>query len=142
MFSFDFHFIYFNQALFKKLNKLRLSDLLQGNEFARMFVKKLKALAYLPKNLIRAEYDCLKRALSPALATTFRTVLEYYEREWLRVITPARFSVHGLLRRTNNVTESYNSILSDLLGSHPSPWTFIGLKFAKCLVILSFESSR
>ena len=128
--------------MFKKLNKLRLSDLVQGDEVAHMFVKKLMALAYLPENLIQAEYERLKRALSPPLATAFGTFLEYYERQWLRVIKPTGFSVHGLLRRTNNVTESYNCILADFLGSHPSPWTFIGLKFTECLVILSFESSR
>lgn len=90
-----------------------------------MFFKKLLALAYLPSDKIQAAYTTLKNALPRDRQNVLRGFLNYFERYWLGVVKPHGFSVHGLGRRTNNISESYNSKLQHKLGPHPGPWDFL-----------------
>lgn len=83
------------------------------------------ALAYLPSELIQAQYFQLKNALPDPLKRRFAGFFTYYERYWIRTVTPDGFSVFGLSRRTNNVLESYNFKLGYQLQARPSPWNFI-----------------
>ena len=129
------------KALLKKVEKLKLTAIIRSNEVAKMFLKKLMALAFLPGALIQQEYNVLRNSLPPALAIQLQPFVSYYERQWLRIVTPDGFSVHGLSRRTNNVTESYNSVLADVLGIHSGAWTFLGLQ-SSVELFLYFESLR
>lgn len=83
------------------------------------------ALAYLPGNLIEGQYRAVKNNLSPAVRTRCADFFRYYERYWLRTVTPAGFSVYGLSNRTNNVIESYHHRLGHRMQSRPEPWDFI-----------------
>lgn len=83
------------------------------------------ALAHLPRDMIEVEFNALLDGLDAAVRRALHPFETYYRRQWLRIITPAGFSVYGLAKRTNNVSESYNSVLATQLGKHPSAWTFM-----------------
>lgn len=126
--SWPLQYIYnqsFLQALLKKVKTLRLSQLIQANSEAKIFLKKIMALACLPADMIQREYEALVHELEAPLRRQLEPFLAYYQRQWLRIVKPAGFSVFGLSKRTNNVIESYNSVLSRELGRRPSAWTFI-----------------
>ena len=129
------------KALLKKIDKLKLTATIRSNEVPKMFLKKLMALAFLPGALIQQEYNIWRNSLPPELATQLQLFVSNYERQWLRIVSPAGFSVHSLSRRTNNVTESCKSVLADVLGIHPGAWTFLGLQSSVWL-FLYFESLR
>jgi hypothetical protein len=130
--------ILFIKALLKKIKTLRLVHVVRENQEAKTFLKKVMALAYLPEQMIEEEFTSLKNALTPAMRRSFAGFFAYYTRQWLTIVKPAGFSVYGLSRRTNNVIESYNSVLADKLGQHPSSWQFIGQRYFKSLVIFIF----
>lgn len=111
------------QAVLKKFFfHFKLGHILENNEEARIFIKKILGLAYLPEELQPEEFRKLKEGLSPNLKHLFRDFNTYFQRQW---IEKERFSVFGLTNRTNNELESYNSILFDVHGTHPSPWSFL-----------------
>ncbi|XP_043287505.1 uncharacterized protein [Venturia canescens] len=77
--------IHYDRAILKKVKALHLTPIIRQNNDAKLFLKKIMALAYLPATKIPNEYATLK-----------------------------------------NVIETYNSILKDQMGQHPSAWDFIG----------------
>ena len=109
-------FLYF-KAIFKKL-KPRYDDI-KNNVEVKNFVNKILALAFLAPEFIINLYRELKGGASDAIKFLLRSFFPYYERYWLRTVTPGGFSVYGLSRRTNNISESFNSELVYLFGSRP-----------------------
>lgn len=118
-------YILISQAILKKAKALRLTPVIRAEEAAKLFMKKILALAFLPAARIPEQYGVLKDGLPAPLKRSFAAFFTYYERQWLAKVKPAGFSVYRLSRRTNNVTESYNSVLKENMGQHPSAWTFI-----------------
>lgn len=82
-------------------------------------IKKILALPFLPPHMILPEYYRQKESMADEIKVLLKKFLEYFERYWLRIVTPARFSVFGLTNRTNNISESWNSELVHLLGENP-----------------------
>jgi hypothetical protein len=64
-------------------------------------------------------------------ATSFEVIqlalplLQYIRNYWVNVVTPARVSVFGQHRRTNNNVESFNNVFGRRLGRHPNVWFFV-----------------
>ncbi|XP_043284909.1 uncharacterized protein [Venturia canescens] len=117
--------VHYDRAILKKVKALHLTPIIRQNNDAKLFLKKIMALAYLPATKISNEYATLKNALPATLQRPFRLFFRYYESQWLGKVKPTGFSVFRLSRRTNNVIESYNSILKDQMGQHPLAWDFI-----------------
>ncbi|XP_043287572.1 uncharacterized protein [Venturia canescens] len=116
---------HYDRAIYQKAKSLGLRTLLRDNIEAKVWFKKTLALAYLPKNLIEDQYNSIKNDLSPPVRTRCVNFLRYYERYWLRTVTPAGYSVYGLGQRTNNIIESYNHRLGGRMENRPHPWDFI-----------------
>lgn len=56
----------------------------------------------------------------------FLNWLSYFERHWILNIGADNLSVNFLAHRTNNPSESYNSVLKRFLGSsNPNSWSFL-----------------
>lgn len=113
------------QAIYKKAKALRLHNLLLTNGEAKTFLKKVLALAYLPAAMVIDQFRALKNGLSPAVKREMGQFCSYYDRYWLRTVTPDGFSVHGLSRRTNNIIESYHRRLQHRMATRPGPWDFV-----------------
>lgn len=125
-------YIFIFQAVLKKIKTLRLTHLTR-QEDVKIFLKKIMALAFLPAPMISVEYFALKNALPAPLQRQFASFFAYYERQWLQRVKPTGFTVYRFSRRTNNVIESYNSVLKTKIGIHPSAWAFIGESYNCCV---------
>ena len=51
---------------------------------------------------------------------------EYFESYWIQQVTPYKFSVYALERRTNNTVECYHSQIGQKIKTkHPNYWVFL-----------------
>ncbi|XP_043480989.1 uncharacterized protein LOC122510421 [Leptopilina heterotoma] len=117
------HFHYC-QALYRKAIKLGFKVFLRQNNEAKFLLRQLMALAFLPSNEIIATFHEIVDSLPPRIRQKMKEFLKYYKKEWLQKVTPDLFCVYQLIRRTNNVLESYNRTLQQKIGIHPQIWKF------------------
>ena len=83
------------------------------------------ALSFLPPNIIEEEFFRIKAEMKEEYRALLQTWLDYFEDYWINTVTPEGFSIFELSRRTNNIEESYNSLLADELGHRPEAAPFI-----------------
>ncbi len=121
---------HYDQALWRKCQKLGLTDLFKTNIAFKVLIKRLMAIPYLPSHQIRnvatglfdqplniSEEDSLK-------VTRFK---RYFFRFWMNTITPQRLSIHEFVYSTNNFCESFHSRLKATIRvHHPAIWAFTG----------------
>ncbi|XP_060855621.1 uncharacterized protein LOC132933338 [Metopolophium dirhodum] len=129
---------HFNQAVLKHTHQIGLRNIIRTNVTSRNIVRLLLALPYLPANgnaysnvrgftisdglmMIRAI------AIQQQVFEELRPVFNYFDRYWMGVVGPERFSVHGSDHRKNNFVESFHAYLLGYLGVHPPLWTFYDL---------------
>lgn len=67
----------------------------------------------------------------------FKAFNKYYVRYWLRSITPENFHMFKRHHRTNNICESFNAKLSQILSKHPNIYSFL-----KKMVHLTIEENH
>lgn len=72
--------------------------------------------------IIYAEIELLKGTYSDLIH--FK---KYLKSEWSRKASV--FSVYGCPQRTDNISESFNSKINEILGVHPNIWAFLGSFF-------------
>lgn len=96
------------------------------------------ALPLLPANQIEEAYNDIVSSMNLSTRLILNRFLSYYERKWLRQVTPEVFSVYNIRRRTNNNLESYHKTLIDRFGLHSNIWTFSG-KNNVLFLILNFN---
>ncbi|XP_043465216.1 uncharacterized protein LOC122500376 [Leptopilina heterotoma] len=112
----------------------------------KQFVEKVKYLALLPAQNIETIFEELLKDLTSedqvllllrGTEHTFTSVLSilddfigYFRRHWLRITTPANFSVCREKRRTNNDTERNNRSWHEFVGNHPRFVDFTGMLYA------------
>lgn len=59
------------------------------------------------------------------ISVYFQDLTAYYERHWLNVVGPQRFSVYNQSQRTNNALEAYHRVLGEfLMGYRRNIWIF------------------
>ena len=132
---------YFNlQALYKKALTLGLHGHLQRSNEVRHILRQIMALALLPADEIRETYLEIVDSLTLQTRIEMKSFFAYYEVFWLLDITPEIFSVYGLLRRTNNVLESYHRTLKQKLGVHSNIWMFTS-NFVLNIFIIQYRYS-
>lgn len=112
------------QLILAKVKSLGLRGLVKENSDANFFIKSILALPFLPQEKIANHFESMYRALTPYLQNRFLAFRRYYQNQWLTRIGPRGFSVFGLQHRTNNVIESWHSLLKRKLDIHPYAWDF------------------
>ncbi len=121
----QFHYC---QAVWKKCQKLGLTDTYKSNARFKMLVKKLMSIPYLPAHLIEGTATALFTAdvnVDIHTMTKIRKLKAYFFRFWVRTITPQRLSVHQFPHSTNNFAESFHSRIKAIMRSHrPAIWAF------------------
>lgn len=133
-------YMLFYQNIDKFINKEHLRLYLNEYECLHAFVDKVKHLALLPaEDIIPIFYylvDSLnkleKLPLLDGSGETFRPMdpfIVYFERYWLRQVTPEQFSVFLESKRTNNDTERNNREWNAVMGTHPNIVSFLGTQF-------------
>lgn len=91
------------------------------------------ALALLPAHLIPEALlyiEQLAYALGAIQGTLrkWQKFFAYFRKEWIKTVTPRKFSVFDSLNRTNNCLERYHRDLNQFMIYHPSVKTFIRKK--------------
>ena len=127
---------HYSQALLKRVRKIGLLGAFHRNSDLKRFIHQLMTLALLPAENVEATFDELRNQrprLAPDTERKLSDFLRYYERYWLRKITPARLSVFGLPQRTNNSVESFHAVLKRKMG-HPHPNFFVFLDILNKLI--------
>uniref|UniRef100_T1J8C3 RING-type domain-containing protein n=1 Tax=Strigamia maritima TaxID=126957 RepID=T1J8C3_STRMM len=121
-------FFHYSQAIWRRVQKLGLTDGYRDNPRITRTVKRCMALSLLPHTSIVAGLQTIREytRLQGIDSGTVQSLLLYIECRWIRIITPERFSVFDLIRRTNNDVESFHKTLLKRIGlSHPNIWEFM-----------------
>ena len=113
------------QAIYTKIKSEKLNPYLKANSKAKILVKKILCLAFLPDDIIETEYKRLCKVTDKRIIATLRPFLTYYENQWIKRVKPQGFSISGLYVRSNNAIEANNSQLGHRLEPHPMPWVLI-----------------
>lgn len=113
---------------------------MNANETILAFTEKLKYLALLPAEDIVEIFNFLVESLPRnekivihenstgyvSVKELLDPLISYYERIWLKQITPQVFSVYLEERRTNNDTERNNRSWNEFMVCHPNLVIFLG----------------
>uniref|UniRef100_T1JH24 MULE transposase domain-containing protein n=1 Tax=Strigamia maritima TaxID=126957 RepID=T1JH24_STRMM len=121
-------FFHYSQAIWRRVQKLGLTDGYRDNPRITRTVKRCMALSLLPHTSFVAGLQTIREytRLQGIDSGKVKSLLLYIERRWIRIITPERFSVFDLIRRTNNDVESFHKTLLKRIGlSHPNIWEFM-----------------
>ena len=121
----DFHYC---QALLKTARKKGLTASLKHNEQFASWFRKLMSINFLPSDMIEPAFRELSQEplqLSATARKQHKSLLKYWEKQWLRNITPERLSVFRSEIRTNNNCESYNAQMPKKIGRKPGFWPFV-----------------
>ena len=118
---------HYTQCIWRKTQKLGLSNAFKNNFQIQTFVRQLMAIPFLPASLIVPTHSFLE---IPRVNDTEKIQLEklqkYFTKHWIRQITPDELSINELNITTNNAAESYHSKLKSIIRtSHPRIWTFM-----------------
>ena len=86
-------------------------------------------LALLPSDFIEEAFNDLELELrkNEALLDIIGLFFDYYRATWINGKGTKAFSVHELLRRTNNVLERYHRTLKSRMASKPEVAKFMGV---------------
>lgn len=109
--------------MYARLTPLKAN--LQDDDDLHKSVKKVLALAFLPPEQVQNAYENIKEEMLIEHRQLLNDFLSYFERFWMGIVTPAAFSIFGLMKRTNIISESFNSILLQRLKKKPSTVRFI-----------------
>lgn len=123
----SFHFC---QAIWKKCQKLGLTDAYKQNPEVKILIKKVMTLPHLPADqisLISAALFDQPIQVDNETKTKLKKLKNYFNRYWLNIVTAAHLSVHEFNHGTNNFCESYHSRLKSTIRIHrPAIWSFMG----------------
>uniref|UniRef100_A0AAV2J7G9 MULE transposase domain-containing protein n=1 Tax=Knipowitschia caucasica TaxID=637954 RepID=A0AAV2J7G9_KNICA len=126
-------YFHFTQSLWRRVQELGLVRAYRENLSLRKCIRKLMALGYLPRPLVRLNFNSLRRSQrtirlidrNPSLLDFFGYVQNTYIGGFFPVPLWNVFD-REMDTRTNNHVESYHKTLNDTIGvRHPSLWTFI-----------------
>lgn len=107
-----------------KIKEFELADIAKTDVNVETFFKKVLALPFLPPLIMEQIFNTIVDDLGLNLRQLLSRFITYYRRFWISIITPKGFSVHGLVARTNNILESHNCRLKEVIGIKPKPWDF------------------
>ncbi len=108
-----------SQAIWRKVQKLGLSQSYTYNGVIRLQVRQLMALGHLPRDQVRPIFDQLQATASPTLAALFN----YFQQQWFVNVSPNMWNVFDVDLRTNNSCEGWHSRFNSMLNKHhPNLW--------------------
>lgn len=117
-------YFHFCQAEYEKAAKIGLTKTFKGMSDVRTLFMKFLRLPLLPANKIEEAYSLLLVGV-PTDEKCWSDFLTYFQKQWLEKEGPANISVYGRLHRTNNLVESHNSRLREILPPSGNFYKFI-----------------
>ncbi|XP_034944772.1 uncharacterized protein [Chelonus insularis] len=121
-------YFHYSQAIMKRARKLKLISS-QHNKFTDpdifIILKQIISLALLEPSQIEITFQQCKKNCLKDFGDFFKNFFVYFEKFWIKKITPSEFSVNNVSDRTNNNIESYHKQLNSKLPKNPVPAQFI-----------------
>lgn len=116
-----FHFC---QSLRRKMATLpELFNLIRSNENAKSLFRQFQCLALLPTEMIEKAFHILsKEALK--LSTLFSPFIDYFDKEWIKIVKPIHFSVYMRGTRTTALAEAFNGSINKRFKTHSNLFNF------------------
>lgn len=117
-------FFHFCQALRRKLASMgQLFELVRNQEKVKNIFSQFQCLALLPAAEIE---DSFKKLAKKALKETilFANFIDYFDREWIKIVTPKHFSVFMKGTRTTGSAETFNGQINQRFKTHGNFYHF------------------
>lgn len=116
-----FHFC---QALRRKVASMgELFELVRNDEKVRTIFMQFQCLPLLPADVIEATFkELAKKSLK--VSTLFVHFIDYFDREWIKIVKPKHFSVFKRGTRTTGAAESYNNQINNRFKTHGNFYHF------------------
>lgn len=137
-------FFHYSKAIVAKFKKEGLQATIATNSPIRRWMKLLIALALLPQGEIVPAYHELNPTtaivigndVTPLQMEQVQIIYQYFAGFWINRITPAKFSVYGIVHRTTNDIENYHLRLLHLIKvRHGNLWSFLSkYKLSLCSI--------
>lgn len=103
---------HYAQALRRKVKKITgFAGFLKSNLAAKKLYRKFVNLPLIRSDKIWFAIELFKNE-ARNFGSRFTTFINYFEDEWMKKVGPDLFCVFLQMHRTNNLMESYNSIIS------------------------------
>ena len=138
-------FFHYNQAIFKKVQKLGFQRKYAKSEQFRRWVKLLMHVPLLPSDLIRVTFEELlgnNFVFFRGNNANFTSFKNYIRKTWMNGVDPDVLSVFGTENTTNNSGESYHAWNNAFIGTnHPNPWELL-TKFNEIMDIKALDLRR
>lgn len=117
-----FHFC---QALRRALARMpALFDKVQSDEVYKEIFRRFQCLPLLPMNHIQKEFQDLCKEALKVDKIAFSPFINYFNNEWMKIVTPQHFCVHMRDKRTTADAESFNKKVNQLFKTHGSFYSF------------------
>lgn len=111
-----------------------LYELVRRDENARIIFKQFECLALLPADKIEATFVKLaKKALK--VSPLFAEFIDYFDREWIKIVKPQHFSVFKRGIRTTGSAESFNNQINHRFKTHGNFFHFCEMLQKEELII-------
>ncbi|KAJ8664509.1 hypothetical protein QAD02_006171 [Eretmocerus hayati] len=113
--------VHFDRAIYRKLKDLKIN---MSNGDVKKYIGRILALAFLPADIIEDTYYSIKEEMPTSIRLILDELCKYFEKFWIKIVTPGGFSIFGLFQRSNNISEQLNSKYLQYMGRAPSPCKF------------------
>ena len=117
----------------RKRNILKRKENALKNEQNYKFILQFISLAVLDEKRIRDGYEYIKISIQKTFLKDAKNLkkwekfFEYYEKEWIQIVTPKNFCVYQLVDRTNKSTESLRRTENELIRPSSKTKEFLGI---------------
>jgi len=112
------HF-HFCQAIYRKVQALGLTATYDTDREARMQIRQLMALGFLPLVVVRLTFATLESMAMNILLPLF----QYFRQQWLGKVKPVMWNTHNEDLRTNNDCEGWHVRFNNAIRRHhPNIW--------------------
>lgn len=113
------------QALRRKTSAMStLFELIRTNEKHRHIFRKFQCLPLLPEHHIEPTFKTLAMEALKLDKEVFAPFINYFNNEWIKIVTPHHFCVYKRDKRTTGDAESCNGRMNNLFKVHGSFFTF------------------
>lgn len=113
------------QALRRKMSKIpELFELIKSNEKHRYIFRKFQCLPLLPEYHIETTFKSLSIEALKLDRNSFAPFINYFNKEWIQIVTPYHFCVYQRGKRTTADAESFNGKMNKLFKTHGSFFMF------------------
>ncbi|CAF1001334.1 unnamed protein product [Rotaria sordida] len=98
-------FFHYTQAIYQRIQTLRLTIAYSQNGEIRTCCRKFMALALLPIDQAESSFYILRKTASATVKPDLHQLFLYFDNRWITIVPLNIWNIHGFHHRTNNICE-------------------------------------